>query len=457
VAQLVTQGRQQHFSVFGAEAIHAGESTLTARARRLLQLGRTCVPARSRASIFLLLFLMAKRSLSPVPEIATKRLRTEAVPAAAPAAGGASGGAGGDANTRCESASAAPAPADALCVLHDVFVPVLINTNEWDALAAWKDVSRATRERVECALRTFLRPRLTALGEAVPPWLTTTAGAPAMLTRFPFPTPRGPLSVGWVSLLGEKRTGARPLDACLTERPMPRGLFVWAIERGLCWPADAAPWPRVDIPAALAVAEADSAGAGDTAQLDCEPAYLYFKNPAAPQWSNVHDRWQHAHEHSVLSLLATFTCWSYTTGRNMGAPGNRQYFFKALLKQVWPARADIPAALAFLLFWAQHTTFATWVIDQTFLQSAIYLLAVELVLEWRGVRPECVSRADIDMLYAHPLYTHWFASRADELHYLPHRKPVDARAIELHLEFNDSEEAAQRAIARLVAQTEPMY
>lgn len=260
----------------------------------------------------------------------------------------------------------------------EFFPSALLSVGDWNVFEIWRQVSKSTRACAIAAMRGLLRPRYLALVAALKEWLPQPFDTP-----FTFPSPGGPLALQWVPLVSSgNRNAVRPPGALVSEKMMSRSLMVWAISLGLFTDEQL---PLVNIPEALA-----RAGEGSYKnKVYFEPAFDFFSLSAEEQKKDnpaYFKKWQYASEHTVPALLSTLTVWRYSTGYNMGAPGNHQRFLKALLKQTWPNREDIPQAVAFLLFWAQHTTFETHVTDDTFLQSAIYLLCIELIFEWRRVK-----------------------------------------------------------------------
>jgi hypothetical protein len=295
-----------------------------------------------------------------------------------------------------------------------------IRSVEWQegVLWPWRAVCHGTYAATKDAVQAVLAPRYDALVAALNAWNGAALDAP-----FVFPQPRGPLPLQWVDLCerGDRR-GARPLDSVRGETAWFRPLFVWAMSY-VIFPVGTRGWSAVDIPAAMAAAAVNR----EASWLRHEPAFAAFSVPDASlpdRYARYTRRWAQAPAHTVPAFLSTFCVWCYQGSPDMGAPGNGQYFTLALIKQAWPTLADLPGAIAFLLLWAQHTTFQTWVIDNTFLVSAIYELAVRLVSEWRGMR--CIADGDNDhhwplalRMNSHRMFTLWFGTRPMALAYKP--------------------------------------
>ena len=266
-------------------------------------------------------------------------------------------------------------------IMYELFPRGSVECGQWKALDAWKHVSRAARESVKVALRDLLFPRYIALVKALGTW-----GKLPLETRFEFPVPRGPLPVTWVDECSSgNRNAVRPKNARAGETLMPRSLWVWAVTHSLF---DTQAFPKADIPAAI-----DDCKARYPHGVYYEPAFDIMSDLEGnkEQHPDHYERWSMAPNYSIPAFISTFTCWRYQGSLNMGAPGNNQRFLKALLKQAWPTHADLPRAIAFLLLWAQHTLFHTWVTDDTFRQSAVDRLVVELIFEWRHVVPTEIS------------------------------------------------------------------
>jgi hypothetical protein len=281
-----------------------------------------------------------------------------------------------------------------------VRVCVSSSSDQNDFIWPWRQVSKAAYASVVYVVREILQPRLRALEVALAAW----KDAP-LATHFPFPEPRGPLPLGRVELCQfGNRQGARPGGAVPNETAWFRPLFVWAISYVLF--SDG----RVNLD--KAISDANKA-ASDTYRLDSEPAFHYFTCKYV-DWEETkhpyHLKWSRAGEHSPQALLSTFSTGRYENSLDMAIfTGNRQRFTRALLDQM---NGFVPA-IAFLLFWAQHVTFATWVNDLKFL-CALQVLAGELAIEWR-----CIETRNTGLYYEWYFFQLWFGDRPDTLVYNP--------------------------------------
>jgi hypothetical protein len=316
---------------------------------------------------------------------------------------------------RTDDAAIEPVVLQVIC---DVFPPLWVQMGEWDLLMAWKDVSVRARASVMEALRGMLQPRYEALVNALQAW----AKLP-LETRFEFPSPRGPMPVTWVK--GGNRDAVRPKNADPDETLMPRPLWVWAMTHSLFAKT---PFPKANVEAAVAQCKAEH-----PRSIDTEPAWRIMSD--FERYKESHPahvaRWSLAHHYPIPALISTFTCWGYGGSFNMGAPGNHQHFLRALLKQAWPTHEDLPRAIAFLLLWTQHTLFHTWVVDETFRQSAIDHLVVDFIFEWRRVVP-VETDATYDILESlldnedFAFFRYWFASDPSEFNFDEPKTTVSA-------------------------------
>ncbi len=252
-----------------------------------------------------------------------------------------------------------------------------------ELLFVLRQVCAHTYAIIKETMRLILWPRYEALLGAFAAWRS----APWM-ERFPFPQPRGPLPLNWVHLCENgSRNGARPLPAQEGERAWHRPLFVWAVSYALPFGPQ-----KVDLQRAMD-AVPDKRGDWIIEQIQQDG------------WGASKDA---IVEHSVPAFIATWPL----SHKNIGEPGNQGRFLSALVEQI-PSPEE---ALAFFIFWAQHTTFQTWVIDDTFLSNGVELAVIRVLLPWRGLgeMPQTWHCGDYNTAFRY-----WFGTRADELAYRP--------------------------------------
>jgi hypothetical protein len=283
-----------------------------------------------------------------------------------------------------------------------VRVCMLSSSDQEQIVWVWRQVSKGAYASVVHVVRAILQPRLRALDAALATWKDAPFSTP-----FPFPEPCGPLPLTLVELsyFGQRR-GARPYGAVPGETAWFRPFFVWAISYVL-FPA-ASPNQAVDIAKAVA----------DVAAIQkpkdyLGPAYVYFKTDleeVRALHGLFHKKWSRASEHTPYAVLSTFSTGREGSNLDFAEPKNEQRFTRALLNQM----NGLLSAIAFLLFWARHVTFETFVHDDSFLW-ALQRLVIELVLEWRCMDKKIHNDGAIwrGMFYL------WFGDRPDTLVYDP--------------------------------------